>query len=181
MTGTDFHIPTLRTERLVLRAAALKDAPAFTAFFASERSHMVGGPRDPREAARSMAAMIGQWALHGFGMWLVADRRSDAALGWTGIIYQPGWDEPELGWTLFGQAEGHGIAFEAATAARAYAAHRLGIGSPISYIRADNTRSIALAERLGAHLEREGEVLGTPCLVYRHPVNGGATGPEGDA
>ena len=39
----------------------------------------------------------------------------------------------------------------------------------ISYIVPDNTRSAALAARLGAVIERDGTVMGHACKVWRHP------------
>ena len=169
MTAMTDHIPVIETGRLRLRAPKLDDLPALTAFFATERSKLVGGPLDATDVNRAMMSIIGTWALRGHGFWHIADKASDRYLGATGILYAPGWDEPELGWNLIEEAEGRGIAFEAAQAARAYSASHLGRDAPISYIDPANTRSIALALRLGATFEREGELLGTPCHVYRHP------------
>ncbi|QUJ75796.1 GNAT family N-acetyltransferase [Sulfitobacter albidus] len=163
------NIPTVETDRLILRAPALADLPALTEFFASERSRFVGGPRDAFAASRGMMAIFGSWALHGFGMWYIAERASDAFLGATGILFAPGWDEPELAWYVTEEAEGRGIASEAVTAARAYAARHLRLDRVASYPAPDNARSIALATRLGATFERPGTLMGAPCHVYRHP------------
>jgi RimJ/RimL family protein N-acetyltransferase len=65
--------------------------------------------------------------------------------------------------------EGQGLAFEAALAARTHAALYQNLDGVISYIAPGNTRSIALANRLGARFEREGTLLDTPCHIYRHP------------
>lgn len=163
------HIPVLDTQRLTLRAPKKADLATITAFFETGRSHMVGGPRDAGESFTTLAGRIGHWALQGYGIWHVDDRSSGDFLGWVGFLNPPGWDEPELGWTVFAHAEGKGYAFEAARAARAFGAQALGLDGVISYVRAENTRSRALAEKLGAKVERDGSVLGTPCLVYRHP------------
>ena len=56
-----------------------------------------------------------------------------------------------------------------ALAARAYAARHQGLDAVISYIVPDNTRSAALAARLGAVIERDGTVMGHACKVWRHP------------
>jgi RimJ/RimL family protein N-acetyltransferase len=166
---TQYTIPELMTERLRLRAPSLADLPRVTAFYASERSHIVGGPLDERNAHRAMMAIFGSWALRGHGMWYIADRTTDAFLGWTGVIHGPGWQEPELGWTVMEEAEGKGIAYEAATAARRYAAAHLGQDGLISYIAPHNTRSAALAARLGAVHEADGTLLGHAVQIWRHP------------
>lgn len=162
-------IPVLDTQRLTLRAPRATDLPTLTAFYTTERSHMVGGPRDADACFNSLASRIGHWAIHGFGLWHLDDRKTGDFLGWTGLMHPPSWDEPELAWTLFAHAEGKGYAFEATRAARAFAAQHLGLDGAISYIHAENTRSRALAEKLGARIEREGQVLGTPCHIWRHP------------
>lgn len=170
MTRLSFDIPVIETERLVLRAPVLDDLPAVTAFFASEQSHMVGGPKDELGASQTLNATIGHWVTRGFGMWYVADKDTNAWLGAVGFLFAPGWDEPELGWSVAAQAQGRGIACEAATAARRFGAQTLNLDGVISYIAPANTRSLRLAERLEATYERATELLGNPCQVYRHPT-----------
>ncbi|NOD36344.1 MULTISPECIES: GNAT family N-acetyltransferase [unclassified Ruegeria] len=167
---TSFTIPTIETERLILRAPHLDDLPAMTAFFATKRSHMVGGPKDELGSWDSLVKRLGHWALKGFGLWHLTEKSSGAFVGWAGMIDAPGWAEPELGWTLMAEAEGKGLGFEAAQAARDYAARQQGLNGVISYIAHANDRSRALAERLGATLELENaELLGKRAQIWRHP------------
>lgn len=166
---TSFTIPEIETDRLILRAPHLDDLPAMTEFFATERSHMVGGPKDAFACWGSLSNRLGHWALRGFGLWHLTEKSSGAFVGWAGMIDVPGWAEPELGWTLMEAAEGKGLAFEAAQAARAYAARNQGLNGVISYIAHANDRSRALAERLGATYESEGELLGKTAQIWRHP------------
>ena len=70
---------------------------------------------------------------------------------------------------LYGNGhEGRGIAQEAAIAARDGAARNFGITAPMSSIEARNTRSIALAERMGADRDGEWETPYGPMLRFRH-------------
>ncbi len=163
------QIPVLDTPRLTLRAPMARDLPTLTAFYETTRSHAVGGPRNAEESFMSLTSRIGHWAIKGFGLWHIDDRANGDFLGWVGILDAPSWDEPELAWTVFAHGEGKGMAFEAATAARAYAAQHMKMDQLISYIRPENTRSIALAERLGAVLEHTKHWRGKDCHVYRHP------------
>jgi ribosomal-protein-alanine N-acetyltransferase len=169
---TSFTIPSVETERLILRAPHADDLPRMTAFFATPRSHMVGGPKDALGSWESLVKRLGHWALNGYGLWHLTEKASGAFVGWAGMICAPGWDEPELGWTVMDEAEGKGLAHEAALAARTYAARHQGLNGVMSYIAHANDRSRALAERLGATYEREGELLGKSCQVWRHPVVG---------
>ncbi len=165
-------IPTVETDRLILRAPQESDFDAHAEFMASDRAKFIGGPQDRYQAWRGFTSTIGHWAIRGYGMWLVADKSDDTPLGRVGLIYHESWDEPELGWHIYAAAEGKGIAFEAASAARAYGAAHLGLDGVISYIDPDNTRSAALAQRLGATHERDREFFDAPCQIWRHPKQG---------
>ncbi len=164
------NIPTVETERLILRNYRESDLDAVAAFNQTERSHWIGGPKNRHECWRVIIGIIGHWALRGYGLWMIEEKATGKQAGAAGIIHHEGWDEPELGWHLYDGFEGKGIAYEAALAARTYAAQNFGITAPISHIDPKNTRSVALAKRLGATFECEGEVIGHPCHIYRHPM-----------
>lgn len=169
MTAMTIDIPVIETERLVLREPRMSDFDAHVSFAMSERAHFVGGPFDRFGAWRGFTSGIGHWALFGYGMWTVEDKETGKPAGRIGVHRPDGWPEPELGWSIYQGFEGKGVAFEAALAARRGAGIHFGITAPISFIVPENIRSRHLAERLGAWVEREGELLGHPCLVYRHP------------
>jgi RimJ/RimL family protein N-acetyltransferase len=164
-------IPSLATARLRLRAFAQTDLDVYAALCADAevmRYIGSGGPVGRDVAWRQMALALGEWALHGHGMWAL-ERRSDRRLiGRVGFLDPEGWPGCELAWLLARDAWGQGYAFEAAGAALAFGRDALGLDAPISLIRPDNRRSIALAERLGARFEREIEMLGATAHPYRH-------------
>jgi RimJ/RimL family protein N-acetyltransferase len=164
-------IPTLRTERLVLRAFRSDDLDAFAAISADAEVMRFIGPGDTldRNATwRSMAAFNGHWTLRGFGMWAI-ERTSDGALiGRAGLHHPPYWPELEVGWLLARDAWGRGYAREAAAAAIAWKRHELPQPRLVSYIRPGNERSVQLALALGARFEGEADLLGTPVQVYAH-------------
>ncbi|QBF29935.1 GNAT family N-acetyltransferase [Thalassococcus sp. S3] len=141
-------IPTLETERLLLRAPTLSDYPAYEAFYASPRAAGAGGQSHGIHVWRQFAALSGHWHLLGFGWWII--EYEGAPAGFCGLHNPPQKALPELGWAVYAHAEGKGIAFEATSAALAYA-HRSGRFPHLaSYIINGNTRSEALARRLGA-------------------------------
>ena len=164
------NIPTLSTERLVLRGFQDSDLEAEYEFYASKRSKFVGGPFSREQTFRVIAAFAGHWMLRGYGFWAVEEKATGQYLGRVGLWNPEGWPEPEIGWTLMGNAEGKSVGFEAASASRDYAYNTLGWTTAISMIDPDNVRSIRLAERLGAKFEktftheRFGETT-----IYRHP------------
>lgn len=163
-------IPTLLTDRLSLRMPRMEDAGPMADYLVSDRSKTVGGPFPAGDAFTRLCAMIGHWQLRGFGRWIIADRTTDEALGVTGLFQPEGWPEPELAWTVFNTAEGRGIAFEAAQAARDYAYDALGWATLISAVDPANTRSVALAERMGCWADGtfDHATYGT-LHIWRHP------------
>lgn len=165
-------IPVLETDRLILRGPEARDFDAFAAFYAEERSWGVGGPLDRAAAWRAFATDIGHWALRGYGLWSVEEKSSGAQVGRVGFWNPEGWLETEIGWSMFPGFEGKGYAYEAALKARAYGYDTLGWGPLTSVIAPGNERSIALAERLGAHLEQTWvSPSGKDALIYRHPAS----------
>jgi RimJ/RimL family protein N-acetyltransferase len=162
-------LPQLTTDRLILRGPAMEDFEPAAAFGASSRAEFVGGRVDRYQAWRGFLTVVGHWAVRGYGLFTLVLRDGGAIAGRTGLINHDGWPEPELGWHLFDGFEGAGYATEAALAVRAHAASAHGLTRLISLIEPENTRSVALARRLGAAYERDAVVTGAPCQIWRHP------------
>lgn len=163
-------IPELETERLLLRGWRSEDFESFAAFYADEATaRFVGGVEDRSQAWRRLAAIVGHWALRGYGTWAVEERSSGRFAGGVGLWRPEGWPELELGYWLVAEAHGKGYATEAGAAARDYAFDRLGAETLVSYIRPDNEPSKRVAERLGARFEEVIELatFGPHC-VYRY-------------
>lgn len=143
--------PVLTTERLHLRGPDRDDLPAFTRFMTSAPSMIAQGETVSAEQAWfGFLAGVGHWHWHGFGFFTVAARETGQPLGRVGLIKHTGWPAIELAWHLFEGAEGKGYATEAALAVKAWAAEALGLERLYSYIDGTNTRSQAVARRLGA-------------------------------
>ena len=162
----------IETDRLALRQPRADDWLVFRDFMMSERSEGVGGPLNEGKAWRAFAAELGHWQIHGFGMWAVTRKADHTVLGMIGAWFPVDWPETEIGWMIFDpEIEGTGIASEAARAAVQYAWNVLKWDTIVSYIADWNTRSIKLAERLGAVLDPDAPQPkpDQPCLVYRHP------------
>lgn len=155
MTVALIGTPVLHTRRLILRAPSAADVSPFAAFMESDRARFVGGPvTEPGRAWRSWAAIIGHWAMRGFGMFTVVRADTGRAIGMAGPWFPDTWPEQEIGWSIWSvEDEGKGFASEAALATRDHAFTRLGWKTAVSYIDAGNAASLALARRLGAQLD----------------------------
>lgn len=166
------NAPRLETERLILRGPETRDAEPLIGFLMDEvRSEGFGGYTKRDDAWRWYALNIGHWHIRGYGYLTIEDKETGNPAGICGIWNPEGWPEPEIGWVVFEEFEGKGIAYEAALAVRAWAYSELKFTTLTSNIVPSNTRSIALAKRLGATFEREYDnvQMGLDHL-YRHPA-----------
>jgi len=146
-------IPTLETERLILRAFKNSDFEAYAGLFAdpevSEFISVSGEPMDRLASWRHMATALGHWQLRGFGLWAVEEKASGTFVGRLGLYYPETWPGKEVGYAIAREHWGKGYATEGASAARDYAFTKLQWPEIISIINPANTRSIAVAKRLG--------------------------------
>ncbi len=161
--------PTLHTKRLTLRGPEKSDLAPFTDWLVnSDRLEHLGGNVDANKAWGGMISGIGHWQWHGYGFFTAVETATNTPMGRAGILNHLQWPEPELAYHLFDNGEGKGYAYEAAVAVRHWAGQVKGLGPLISIISPANTRSIALAERLGAVPEKETTHDGAPAIYYRH-------------
>ena len=149
-------MPTLETERLILRPLGEADLGDFAAIVADPevQRFMHGGPQNRAQAWRQMAIFRGHDALRGFSQNAVVERSSGRLLGRAGLWRPEGWPGLEVGWVLARDAWGRGFATEAGLAWRDWAFDVLGADDLISVINPDNAASIRVAERIG-HVYRE--------------------------
>ena len=152
--------------RLGYRPVSHQDLDLFADFLGDEETtrYLIV----PRAHSRAEAAtLLDRWAAQHdgtIGMYTVLER--DRPVGWVGFVRRAlRWgDELELGWSIRPDDWGRGYATEAALALRP-----LGPDRVIHLIHPDNERSIQVAERLGAVLERTTTLRGNPVNVYVSP------------
>lgn len=134
-----------------------------------EVTRFIGGaPADREESWRSLAFMLGHWVLRGYGLFAVEEKASGQFIGRVGLLDPEGWPETEVAWTIARPFWGQGYAVEAARAVLDHTMRTLGLPPPISLIDPANRRSIRVAEKLGAAVERQIEFHGDTIDVYRH-------------
>ena len=174
-------IPRLETDRLILRGPEHGDFDPLCDFLTDPvRSEGFGTEKNRSAAWRWFALNIGRWALHGYGYFTIEIKDMAKPAGISGIWNPEGWPEPEVGWVVYDGYEGKGIAYEAATRVRDWAYDSLGFTTLTSNIVPGNTRSVALAERMGAWFERSYDNVHMGAeMLYRHP--GPSAAQEGAA
>ena len=167
--STTFEIPTLRTERLTLRAFRAGDLDALAAMQANPEVRRFlgdGAILDRAQAWSLMERMLGQWALRGYGMFAVEHDGSFA--GWAGVLHPLEWPEPELGYSLdrpfWGQRHRHRSRSRRARLGIRHARRR----SAGELHQARQRRSIRVAKKLGASREGMVELRGSQAEWWVH-------------
>ena len=146
-------IPTLETERLILRAPEAGDFPVYRAFYADpEASAFYNGPLPEGAAWRKLAADLGHWMLKGHGMWSVIERTTGAMVGGCGLVAPEGWPRAELTWWIIPQARRKGYALEASRAAVRFGYETLGWKRVETHMDDDNAAARLLTGKLGGTL-----------------------------
>jgi RimJ/RimL family protein N-acetyltransferase len=161
-------IPTIESDRLILRSFTEPDFESMVRFYASPISKFYGGPCDRQDAWRKFAAYPGHWILRGYGPWALEVKETGEFVGLCGPWFPDGWIEPEITWALVPEHHGRGYATEAAARALRAAYEDHGWTTAISVIAVENAASAAVAVRLGATLESEVMYRYGAGHVYRH-------------
>lgn len=165
-------IPTLTTERLTLRGFVASDWSDLAEMNADPqgRQWLGGTILSWSQTWTQMEAILGQWALRGYG--LFAMEVGGNLAGRVGLLHPADWPEPELAWTLASPFWGRGLATEAARCARTWAFNEFGWGRLVSFIAAENQRSRRVAEKLGAVSNGSISLRGSVAEVWVHPAPG---------
>ncbi len=164
-------IPSLETERLLLRAPKPQDYPTYVSFFAdAEASSFYGGPLSPDQTWRVLAMDFGHWALRGYGRWVIESRESGKMVGSCGLWWPEGLPRSELTWWLLPEARGKGFATEASIAAISFGYDVLKWDLVETHMNDNNVSARRLVERLGGTvIVREQFPDGITRNVYQLP------------
>lgn len=164
------NIPTLVTERLALVPPDTSHLPAYLAAYGdAEVMAHIGEPMDAAKVWDMMARQIGNWAMRGFGGWSVQLRESGAIIGRLGLMRLPDNPDVEIGWVLGRESWGKGYASEGARVALSYGFDVLGAKRVAAQIMPGNAGSIAVATKLGMHLDAARSTPETSVYVVECP------------
>jgi len=161
-------MPTLETERLLLRPFEERDLDDFGAVVADPEvtRFLAGGPVDRAGAWRQMSTCLGHEVLRGWSQNAVVEKAGGRVVGRAGLWRPEGWPGLEVGWVLARSAWGRGYATEAGAAWRDWAFAVLGADELLSVIHPANRASIRVAQRIGHQWLRDQEVAGVRCAIY---------------
>jgi RimJ/RimL family protein N-acetyltransferase len=163
--------PVIETPRLILRPWRSDDVAANTAMLSDpDTARFIAADGKPITSElngwRNAAVMSGHWALHGFGMFAVQEKSSGKYVGRVGPWSPPGWPGFEVGWGIARECRGKGYAVEAARASIDWVFATFEIDEIIHCIELSNAPSQAVARKLGARKDREGDLFGKPADIW---------------
>lgn len=168
-----WHVPELRTARLILRGWQEADIAPYAAIQADpEVRRWVGDgrPIGPEAATAEVHGFSDEWRRLGCGRWAVVDLAAGQLIGNCGILH---WYEatpqatPELAYGFARRAWGQGIATEAARACLAWAFQTLAAESVVGLVHPANLASRRVLAKVGMAFEGEWQGRHGPLLVHR--------------
>jgi [ribosomal protein S5]-alanine N-acetyltransferase len=152
-------VPLIDTPRTRLREMTVADAP-FICDLLNQPSFLKNiGDRKVRTPAEASAFIESRYRQsyrdHGYGLYVVQSRATAGPMGICGFVRRDALPDADLGFAFLPQFEGHGYAYEAASAMLEVAPDAFGLRRVLAIALPGNVRSHALLARLGFTLERE--------------------------
>lgn len=138
-----------------------------------EVTRFISGRVASREDSwRRVLLYAGQWALLGYGYWLIEERAGGRFVGEGGFAdFQrnlgPELDSPEQGWALAPWAQGQGYAHEATTAMISWGEAHFKRRDFFCIIAPDNAPSLKLAAKLGYEERARTLYHGEPTVLLK--------------
>jgi ribosomal-protein-alanine N-acetyltransferase len=150
------NIPTIETDRLLLRPYRLEDADDYARQIFSDADVMrfmnVEGkvPQYPRIQAKSyIIERNRQWDRLGYGAWVLEEKATGAFMGHVGLFMIDLTDVIEVGYALGKTFWGRGYATEAAREALRYGFDTLALEEIVAVAFPQNVGSLRVMEKLG--------------------------------
>ena len=141
----------LRTGRLVLTPVGATDLPDLRALKADPQvfAVMLGGVRSVTETAEELARDVIAWGANGFGIWAVREIAGHRFVGLTGLERRPDGRGVALRFALGPDAQGRGLAREAAGAALRFGLDQAGLDRIVAVARESNVGSRVVLGAIG--------------------------------
>jgi RimJ/RimL family protein N-acetyltransferase len=163
-------VPTIRTERLVLREWRDEDREPFAALNADPAvMEYSPAPLTRAESDATVERIRAHFAREGFGLW-VLETTAVPFMGFAGLsrpAFMPG--VVEIGWRLARPYWGNGFVTEAATAAARWGFETLGLNEIVAFVVPTNRRSQRVMGRLGMRRDLNAS-FDHPGIPEGHPL-----------
>ena len=162
-------IDRIETSRLLLTRPVEAEFPEYVRFNADPKvMATLGGVRTEAQAREIFDRMLGSWTAVGFGLWTMRDRVTGAFIGRGGarVVYLEGKPETEVGYGLYSEYWGKGLATEVAREAQRVAFEIIGVPDLVCFTLPTNKASQRVMEKVGFRFERNGTFLNLSHVIY---------------
>jgi [ribosomal protein S5]-alanine N-acetyltransferase len=163
-------MPTLETERLILRLFREEDVDRMAQLFANpDFMRFSLGVFTERKQTIAFIEKVMGWDRAGIpSQFAVVPRGEDKIIGYCGFFYHPehGIEDIEIGYRLHPAYWNRGLITEAARVVRDHGFRDCKLSRVISLIHPENIPSRRVAEKNGMKIEKEITFRGFPTLVY---------------
>jgi RimJ/RimL family protein N-acetyltransferase len=158
----------LRTARLVLTPVGGADLADLRALSADPRvfAVMLGGVRNYAQTAEDLARHVVAWGKHGFGIWAIREAEQSRFVGITGLEQRADGRGVALRFALWPEAQGRGLAREAAWSALRFGHEKAGLTRVIAVARESNFGSRTVLGNIGMHEVETFEQRGETMILY---------------
>lgn len=156
----------LRTARLILTPVGGADLADLRAIKADPAvfAVMQGGVRNHAQTAEDLADEVVAWGRHGFGLWAIRER--GRFVGITGLEHRTDGRGVALRFALWPEAQGRGLAREAAFAALRFGHDRAGLTRIVGVARESNFGSRMVLGGIGMRPSEMFEQRGHTMMLY---------------
>jgi len=127
---------------------------------------MLGGVRSLVQAAEELAADMAFWSARRYGLWTVRDTGDGAFVGIAGLMERPDGRGVALRFAFWPQAQGRGLAREAAFAALRFGHEQAGLRRIIAVARETNIGSRTVLGGIGMREAEAFEQGGHRMILY---------------
>jgi RimJ/RimL family protein N-acetyltransferase len=158
----------IRTGRLVLSPVTGSDLPDLRAIKADPAvfAVMLGGVCTYAQTAEDLARDVIAWGRHGFGWWAVRETNGGRFIGVTGLEHRPDGRGVALRFAVWPEAQGRGLAREAAFAALRFGHDKARLPRIVAVARSSNFGSRTILGGIGMREAERFEQRGYAMILY---------------
>ena len=169
---------TLRTGRLLMTPVSGADLADLRAIksAAAVFAVMLGGVRNASQTADDLARNVCDWGQYGFGIWAV--REAARFVGITGLEHRSDGKGVALRFALWPEAQGRGLAREAAYAALRFGHDQAALPRIVGVARESNFGSRTILGGIGMRHAETFEQHGYAMLLYESLSRSGFAPPD---
>ena len=152
-------VPTLQTQRLILRPFTEADAPAFHALVSDPEVLRYTGENPVISIEQALDILrtrpLRDYAVHGFGRMACVYQETQEIIGFCGLKrLEELNNEVDIGYRFIRRFWGLGLATESAAALYAHGKTELQLARIIGLVMPENTGSVRVLEKLGMQREK---------------------------